>query len=176
MKKTPDTPAAKPQAPVAEKNEVLAALMVKLETGQLSADEQQKLSELMPQAKNSLKVLQMAMKREQYSGPIPHPDQLNKFDPETRKAIVSMAQKEQAHTQEMQRKGLDGAIKKDRRGQWLGFTIAVSGLAAAAYVAQTSPAIAGVIAAIDLVSMVAVFVVPRAFEKFGRPQPDNDSR
>ena len=74
MKKTPDTPAARPQAPVAEKNEVLAALMVKLETGQLSADEQQKLSELMPQAKNSLNVLQMAMKREQYSGPIPHPD------------------------------------------------------------------------------------------------------
>lgn len=30
----------------------------------------------------------MAMRQEQFSGPLPHPDQLNKFDPETRKAIV----------------------------------------------------------------------------------------
>lgn len=173
IKKTSNTPIPKQQTAVGEGAEALVALMAKLKAGELSAAEQQILSELMPQAKNNL-VLQMAMRHEQFSGPLPHPDQLNKFDPETRKAIVSMAQKEQAHTHEMQQKGLEGAIKKDRRGQWLGFTIAVSGLAAAAYVAQVSPAAAGLIATIDLVGMVAVFVVPRAFEKFGKSRADDE--
>lgn len=173
-KKMTDTPIAKLQELAAEENEALVALIAKLEAGELSATEQQLLSELIPQAKRDLKVLQVAMRHEQFSGPLPHPDQLNKFDSEARQAILAMAQKDQEHTHEMQRKGLEGAIKKDQRGQWLGFTIAVSGLAAAAYVAQTSPAVAGVIAAIDLVSMVAVFVVPRAFEKFGQSKSSDD--
>lgn len=46
----------------------------------------------------------------------------------------------------------------------MGFGIAISGLMTAGVVAQFSPAVADLITALDLVGMVAVFVVPRAFE------------
>ena len=35
-----------------------------------------------------------------------------------------MAQNEQRHAHELREKGLNGAIAKDRRGQWLGAAIA----------------------------------------------------
>ncbi|GLR64402.1 DUF2335 domain-containing protein [Marinospirillum insulare] len=155
-----------------EKEAELNNLLARLEAGKLSADEQQRLGQVLPSS-NVQVMLQMAMHSESYSGPLPHPDQLNKFSPETQKAILQMAQSDQAHVQEMQRKGLEGAIAKDRRGQWMGFGIAISGLVTAGVVAQFSPAVAGLIAALDLVGMVAVFVVPRAFEKFGLPNNTN---
>lgn len=151
-----------------EKEKELNSLLARLEAGELSADEQQRLGQVLPSS-NVQVMLQMAMRSESFSGPLPHPDQLNKFNPETQKVILQMAQNDQAHVQEMQRKGLEGAIAKDQRGQWLGFGIAISGLITAGVVAQFSPTVAGLIAALDLVGMVAVFVVPRAFEKFGLP-------
>jgi|GEM_PF-1243289 len=147
----------------------LTRLLAKLGSGGLTKNEQKKLSEVLPPSGGQFMV-QMAMQSESFSGPLPHPDQLNKFDPETRKHIVQMAVDDQKHVHEMQRLGLAGAIRKDRRGQWMGFGIAIAGLAAAAIVAPSAPVVAGVIATIDLVGMVAVFVVPRAFERFGPPQ------
>lgn len=146
----------------------LERLLEGLGTGELTELEQKRLGKLWPGAGGQF-MLQMAMSSETFSGPLPHPEQLNKFDPDTRKAIVQMAESDQSHVQQMQRKALEGAIAKDRRGQWMGFGIAVCGLVAAAVVARFSPAVAGVIAALDLLGMVAVFVVPRAFEKFGPP-------
>jgi len=147
----------------------LTRLLAKLGSGGLTEAEQKKLSEVLPPSGGQF-MLQMAMQSESFSGPLPHPDQLNKFDPETRKHIVQMAVDDQRHVHDMQRLSLNGAIQKDRRGQWMGFGIAIAGLGAAAIVAPFAPVVAGVIAAVDLVGMVAVFVVPRAFEKFGPPQ------
>lgn len=110
-------------------------------------------------------VAQIAFRQEMYSGPLPHPDHLNGYDTETRRLIVEMAVREQTHTHEMQKKGLTGAIWKDRLGQFLGFGIAVSGLAAAAWIAQYSGVAAAIIGSVDLLGMVSVFVAPRAFEK-----------
>jgi hypothetical protein len=47
----------------------------------------------------------------------------------------------------------------------MGFGIAVTGLLAAAFIAQFSTAVAGIIAALDLVGLVAIFVAPRLLEK-----------
>lgn len=110
-------------------------------------------------------VAEIAFRQEMYSGPLPHPDQLNGYDVETRRLIVEMAVREQTHTHEMQKKGLTGAIWKDRIGQFLGFGIAVTGLVAAAWISQYSAFAAGIIGSIDLLGMVSVFVAPRAFEK-----------
>lgn len=155
-----------------EKEAELNSLLARLEAGKLSADEQQRLGQVLPNSNIQI-MLQMAMRSESYSGPLPHPDQLNKFNPETQKTILQMAQNDQTHVQEMQRKGLEGAIAKDKRGQWMGFGIAIGGLITAGIVAKFSPAVAGLIAALDLVGMVAIFVVPRAFEKFGLPNNKN---
>lgn len=99
-----------------------------------------------------------------YSGPIPHPDQLNKYDDYTRRQVVDMATEAQRHTHEMQRMGMRGAILKDRFGQFLGFGIAVAGLAAATFMSQTSPVAASIIGTLDLLGMVTVFVAPRILE------------
>lgn len=110
-------------------------------------------------------VAQVAFKQEIFSGPLPHPDHLNGYDESTRMQIVSMAVKEQAHSHQMQSKGMSGAIWKDRLGQIFGFGIAITGLGAAAWISQYSAAAAAIIATLDLVGMVGIFVIPRAFEQ-----------
>lgn len=106
-----------------------------------------------------------------YSGPIPHPDQLNKYDDDTRRQVVGMAAEAQRHTHEMQRMGMRGAILKDRFGQFLGFGIAVAGLAAATFMSQTSPVAASIIGTLDLLGMVTVFVAPRILENRNQKKP-----
>lgn len=75
-----------------------------------------------------------------------------------------MAKREQIHTHQMEEKALEGAVSKDRRGQLFGLGIAVFGLGVAAYVSTHSGAAAAVIAAVDLLGMVTVFVAPRILE------------
>ena len=111
----------------------------------------------------------MAMRQVSYSGPLPPPDQLQAYDEDTRRIIVQMAVDEQKHSHEMNRLGLKGAIDKDKRGQRFGLTIAVVGLVAATAIAPFSAVAAGVIGALDLFGMVALFVAPRVLE--GRAKP-----
>ena len=64
----------------------------------------------------------------------------------------------------MNEKALNGAISKDRLGQYIGGSIAIVGLVAAAWIAQYSAVAAGIIATLDLFGMVALFVAPRLLE------------
>ena len=105
------------------------------------------------------------MRQVSYQGPLPPPEQLNAYDEDTRRTIVQIAVDEQRHTHDMRQKGLDGAIKKDERGQRYGLTVAIAGLVAATLIAPVSPVAAGVIGTLDLVGMVAIFVAPRILEK-----------
>jgi uncharacterized membrane protein len=107
----------------------------------------------------------MSITRQQvHMGPLPPAELLNEYDETTRHTIVGMADKEQSHAHEMQRLALEGAISKDRRGQWIGGLIAVSGLVAAAVIAPYSTVAAAVIGSLDLFGMVALFVAPRILE------------
>ena len=146
----------------------LAKLVQSLKSGdRLTSDQHSTLERLLSVAakREPAMVAQVAFKQEMYSGPLPHPDQLNAYDEKTRSSVVEMAVKEQAHNHSLQSKGLSGAIWKDRLGQIFGFGIAVTGLAAAAWIAQYSAWAAAIIGTLDLVGMVGIFVVPRAFEK-----------
>lgn len=162
----------------------LARLAQSLKSGQeLTAEQHSTLERLLKVAakREPAMVAQVAFKQEVYSGPLPHPDQLNIYDEATRASIVEMAVKEQAHNHSMQSRGLSGAILKDRLGQIFGFGIAISGLAAAAWISQYSAVAAAIIGTLDLVGMVGVFVVPRAFErrvaeKTVEPQPSKRNR
>jgi uncharacterized membrane protein len=105
-----------------------------------------------------------ATHHQSYSGPIPPPEQLAKYPDDARSLILDMAHKEQSHAHNMNEKALSGAIQKDRVGQLIGGTIAVVGLASAGWIAQYSAVAAGIIATLDLFSMVALFVAPRILE------------
>ncbi|WP_143151584.1 DUF2335 domain-containing protein [Pseudomonas sp. NFACC49-2] len=110
-------------------------------------------------------VAQVAFQQEIYSGPLPHYDQLNGYDEETRREIVGMAVKEQAHAHTMQITGLTGAIKKDERGQNYALIVAVVALVVAGWMAQFSPTAAAIIGGADLVALVGVFLAPRVLER-----------
>jgi len=61
----------------------------------------------------------------------------------------------------MDRRGLEAAVQKDKRGQLIGGGIAITGLVAAAVIAPFSPTAAAIIGGLDLFGMVALFVAPR---------------
>ena len=139
-------------------------LVDRLRQGRLSREEQVRLAELLESAPSGEMQLIAAMRRESFSGPLPHPDVLNQYEEQARAVILSMAQEEQAHTHRIQESGLTGAIRKDRRGQWIGGAIAITGLVVAAIIAPHSVVAAGVIGALELFGMVALFGAPRLME------------
>lgn len=109
-------------------------------------------------------VFQQEIQQEIHSGPLPHHEQLNGYDEETRREIVAMAVREQTHSHEMHRTGLNGAIRKDRRAQYCALVVALGALGAAGWIAQFSAVAAAIIGGLDLVSLVGIFLAPRILE------------
>lgn len=142
--------------------QALASLVENLESGSLTKTKQVQLAELLKNAPPSL--VMTATHHQSFSGPIPPPEQLSNYPDDARQVILSMAQNEQNHSHAMNEKALNGAISKDRLGQYIGGTIAIVGLVAAAWIAQYSAVAAGIIATLDLFGMVALFVAPRLLE------------
>lgn len=64
------------------------------------------------------KLIKHSVVRESYlfSGPIPHPDLLNKYDPATRKMIVSMARDQSRHRQLIEASVIKANIVNERVG------------------------------------------------------------
>ncbi|WP_240721632.1 hypothetical protein [Halomonas marinisediminis] len=83
---------------------------------------------------------------------------------------------DQKHTHDMQKTGLSGAIEKDKRGQRYGLAIALGGFVTAAIIAPFSPAVAGLIGALDLFGMVALFVAPRVLEERAAKQNSHNQK
>ncbi|MEA1987703.1 MAG: DUF2335 domain-containing protein [Pseudomonadota bacterium] len=142
--------------------QALASLVENLESGSLTKTKQVQLAELLKNAPPSL--VMTATHHQSFSGPIPPPEQLSNYPDDARQVILAMAQNEQNHSHAMNEKALNGAISKDRLGQYIGGSIAIVGLVAAAWIAQYSAVAAGIIATLDLFGMVALFVAPRLLE------------
>jgi len=136
----------------------------RLEAGTLDDAERDLLLQKLETGSSGETAVLAALVRQSFTGPLPPPTLFAQYDAETRRAILQMAEREQTHVHEMQRRGLDGAITKDRRGQWIGGAIAISGLIAAVVIAPHSAVAAGIIGTLDLFGMVALFVAPRLLE------------
>lgn len=157
-------------------NEEFVDLVKRLHNGDLDQSQQVRLGDLIANAREleSQSAAVAMMQQVSYQGPLPPPEQLKAYDEETRRIIVQMAVDEQQHAHDMRSKGLDGAIKKDKRGQRYGLTVAVAGLIAAAVIAPFSATAATIIGTLDLAGMVTVFVAPRILERRGEEQPASD--
>lgn len=166
MQQSPDSAQGQLDLLEPERDAELTRLLTRLDEGELTRDEQVRLGKALPESGVQLR---MMVQHQSFSGPLPHPAILNGYDQETRKLIVQMAVNEQSHTHSMQQLSLTGAIEKDKRGQRYGLAIALAGFVTAGVVAFVSPPVAGVIAGLDVLGMVSVFVIPRAFERFGPP-------
>lgn len=140
------------------------ALVQGLKNGQLTPSQQASLAGMLVEDEPRQQVTAFQQQTTMYSGSLPPPDHFNAYDEHTRQFILQMAGDEQKHSHDMQKTGLTGAISKDTRGQRYGLTIALGGFVTAAIIAPFSSVVAGIISALDLFGMVALFVAPRVLE------------
>ncbi|AOM39452.1 DUF2335 domain-containing protein [Xenorhabdus hominickii] len=93
----------------------------------------------------------------------PSPDVLKSYEsilPGYAERVFSFREKEQCFQHERQQKALDGLINRDKRGQWMGFSIAMFILAVATIFAFRGEMLfAGTLITLDLVGLAAVFVI-----------------
>ena len=104
-----------------------------------------------------------------FSGPLPHPDIISGYErvlPGSAERIFSMAEKEQKFRHATQEGALTGAVKRDRRGQWMGFIITMCVLLIASIFAYLGNTLfAGTLIGLDLLGLATVFVIGRRPEK-----------
>ncbi|PQQ37221.1 DUF2335 domain-containing protein [Photorhabdus luminescens] len=104
-----------------------------------------------------------------FQGPLPLPELLKEYEntlPGAAERIFALTEKEQNHRHEIDNKVVSGGISKDKRGQWMGYSLAILFLVAVIYFAEKGNTIlAGILGVIDIVSLVAVFVLGRYFKR-----------
>ncbi len=105
----------------------------------------------------------LAAKAESFSGPLPHPDLMVKYEqafPGAANRIFTMAEKEQDHRISFEDRRLNGILSQAKRGQWMGLSLSMFfGFLAiiAAYLGQV--VLASIIAGGVIVALAVVFVL-----------------
>lgn len=108
--------------------------------------------------KEKREIVIQAIQQESFSGPLPHPQILQGYDDVQigfAERIVAMAEKEQAHRFECDK----GVLGSTRRGQWMGFGVALffGGLAGLlGWLGDTITA--SIIGGLDIVALVTIFI------------------
>lgn len=115
------------------------------------------------------KVVIQAIRQESFSGPIPHPELLQKYDevkPGFAERIVSMAERQLDHRINCEDKMVDGSVDESKRGQNYGLIVALLFLAAAVFLGYFDHDwLAGVLGGGTLVALVTVFVTHKHGDK-----------
>ncbi len=97
-----------------------------------------------------------------YSGPLPPPEILKKFDevvPGSAERIIKMAEEQSVHRRGLEKAVIDSDISRSKWGQVLGFILAIFGLAVAALISIYGNAVTGgVIGFTTIASLVSVFM------------------
>jgi uncharacterized membrane protein len=101
-------------------------------------------------------------KSESYSGPLPHPDILKRYndlDPSFSKTIFSHFKEEQEHRHRIDNKAIDGAISSDKRAQYMAFIICLVVLGISFYSVYSGKEVAGIIGLVmSLGGLIAAFL------------------
>ena len=97
-----------------------------------------------------------------YSGPLPTPDMLAQYNttfPECAERIVTMAESQALHRQEIEKIFIHAAIKSESRGQIYGFIVALSAIIGGVIIVSNGKDVIGLTAIISaLVALVGVFI------------------
>mgnify|MGYP001565702814 CR=1 FL=1 len=120
------------------------------------------MNKILPNNQNNSRGVLVTEISQSFSGPLPHPDVLRKFNeivPGAAERIMKMAEEQSAHRKELEKKVIDSDIARSKWGQILGFIIAITGLGISTIIAIYGSAIAGgVIGVGTLASLVGVFM------------------
>lgn len=97
-----------------------------------------------------------------YSGPLPVPAHLAQYEeilPGAAERILKMAEEQSIHRRALESKVINSGVADSKKGLWFGFFIGLSGFLVVGYCAHLGfQILAGIIAALDLGSLVGVFV------------------
>jgi len=97
-----------------------------------------------------------------WSGPIPSPDQLARFDavvPGSAERILNMAEQEGEHARDMQRRAVKAAIRLEHLGQGCAFVFAAGAVMAAYRLAMAGhDMVAGILIGTTLATIVIAFL------------------
>lgn len=114
----------------------------------------------LPQKQLRQQILQVAA--EFHSGPLPHPDILAKYNeciPNGAERMMQAFEKQQEHRQALEKNVINGNVKAQTRGQWMGLFVSLSVLVLAGYIAHTGNQVAGgAVAVADIATLAGVFV------------------
>lgn len=112
-----------------------------------------------PQSNNSQQLISQSIS---YSGPIPHPSDLARYEeifPGAAERIIKMAENQATHRQELEKKVIDSGIKNSNKGLNFGLFVGIGGFILVGWLAYLGETIlAGIIGTLDLASLVGVFV------------------
>lgn len=106
--------------------------------------------------------------RTSFKGPLPHPSLLEKYNgiiPNGADRITKMAERQSEHRMKMESDVVHRELNQSGRGQTYGLIIALAFLAVAGFLVYTGHDVAGtIIGSIDLVALVAVFVLGKYYQ------------
>jgi uncharacterized membrane protein len=106
-----------------------------------------------------------------WSGPLPPPAALEQFErasPGAADRILNMAEREEAHRQDLERKMVSSEIKARNRGQLLGFLIAAITLIGGIWLVYEGKDWPGLVAILTpLIGLVGIFVYTQGKEDEG---------
>jgi uncharacterized membrane protein len=113
-----------------------------------------------------------------FSGPLPPPSVLKGYEEVVRgsaEMILVMAEKQQAHRTEQEKKISDGILEQGTRGQHYALTVVVLFLSASVYLAMNGhETIATIIASLNIVGLVSAFIAGKVFApKVDHPKADS---
>lgn len=116
----------------------------------------------------------LLISREEFIGPLPHPSILKGYGdivPNAPERILTVFEEDSRHTREMQRMALAGEIRRDMRGQWLGFfTVFLNiGLTIASYIFTESVLLQSVLSLSSVIVVVKII-----FSNKGKENKDEE--
>lgn len=98
-----------------------------------------------------------------FSGPLPPPQLLSQYNdvvPNGAERLMKMAEVQQSHRQELEKTVVNGNVKAESRGQWMGLFISVAVITAGTYLAAIGRQITGgILVGVDVVALASVFVI-----------------
>ena len=98
----------------------------------------------------------------QFSGPIPPPQILEKYNkivPNAANRILKMAEKQSAHRQYLEKELIEASIKNERLGLWFGFFIGLIAILSGVFCVYLGSALSGsFIGTGGVIGLVVVFI------------------
>lgn len=156
-----------------------AAQVVQGHQGQPGFGEQdllQSIQRLVADSPEAVSMFGAAISASAYSGPLPSPDHLRGYEevvPGSANRIITMAESQSAHRQEIEKIAVKGGNSRSWWGLWLGFVLSVMVLGLSAGLILAGDQVAGtVLGSVDLVSLASVFVIGRVDQRRERVAKD----